>query len=147
MFNVMIYYRFAHWLHRHSIPILPKAITYFIRLVFSAWIPATARLGKNVKFGYGGLGVVVHGDAIIGNNVLIAQNVTIAGKKGEVPVIHDNVYIGAGAKILGKVVIESGSIIGANAVVVRDVPPRSIVGGIPAKLIRENIELNDYETI
>jgi len=62
-------------------------------------------------------------------------------------VIQDNVYIGAVAKILGKVVVGSGSIVGANAVVVKYVPPKSIVGGVPAKIIRENIEISDYETL
>jgi serine O-acetyltransferase len=147
MLNVVSYYRIARWFHDRSIPLVPVAITYFIRVVFGAWLPATARLGSNVKLGYGGLGVVIHAHAQIGNNVLIAQNVTLAGKRGGVPVIEDNVYIGAGAKILGNVKVGSGSIIGANAVVVKDVPPRCMVVGVPARIIRQDIEISDYEEI
>lgn len=147
MFNVVNYYRLANWFYCHSVPLLPSLINYFIRFIFAAWIPASANIGKNVKFGYGGLGVVIHSRAVIGNHVLIAQNVTIAGKNSEVPVIGDNVYIGAGAKILGGIRIGNGSIVGANAVVVKDVPSRCIVGGVPARVIKENIEISDYEQI
>lgn len=62
----------------------------------------------------------------------------------EVPVIGDNVYIGAGAKVLGNVKVGSGSVIGANEVVVHDVPPRCVEAGIPARIIKENIDINDY---
>jgi len=145
--DVVSYYRVARWFYLRSIPLLPAAITYFVRLVFGAWVPPTARLGSNVRLGYGGLGVVIHADAQVGNNVLIAQGVTLAGKRGGVPVIEDDVYIGAGAKILGNVRIGSGSIIGANAVVVRDVPRRCMVAGVPARIIRQDIEISDYEDL
>lgn len=147
MFNVVNFYRLANWFYSHSVPFLPSLINYFIRFVFAAWIPASANIGKNVKFGYGGLGVVIHGRAVIGNNVLIAQNVTIAGKNNETPIIGSNVYIGAGAKILGGIRIGDGSIVGANAVVVKDVPTSCMVAGVPARIIRENINISDYEQI
>lgn len=145
MFNVVTYHRIGHWLKQRGVPLLPRLVDYFIRLVFSAWIPSSARLGKNVRFGYGALGVVVHGQARIGDHVLIAQNVTIAGKNNHVPSIGNFVYVGAGAKILGDVTIGDGCIIGANSVVLKDVPSGCIVGGIPAKVLKENIDPAEYE--
>ncbi len=118
IFNVVNYYRLARWLYERRVPVLPAFLNYFVRFLFSAWIPASAKIGKRVKFGYGGLGVVIHGSSQIGDDVVIAQNVTIAGKNGGIPVIGNNVYIGAGAKILGGVTVGAGSIVGANAVVV-----------------------------
>jgi serine O-acetyltransferase len=147
MFNVVTYYRFARWLYEHRVPALPVFVNYLVRFLFAAWIPASAKIGKRVKFGYGGLGIVIHGSTQIGDDVVIAQNVTIAGKNGGVPTIGNNVYVGAGAKILGGVTVGTGSIVGANAVVVKDVPARSMVAGVPARIIRENIEISDYEQI
>lgn len=78
----------------------------------------------------------------IGNNVKVMQQVTIgrcvAGNRQGVPIIGDNIYIGAGAKIVGKVNIGNNVIIGANAVVTKDVPSNAVVGGVPAKIIRMN---------
>ena len=100
MFNVVNYYRLARWLYEHRVPALPASLNYLVCFVFTAWIPASAKIGKRVKFGCGGLGVVINGSAQIGDDVVIARNVTIAGKNGSVPTIGRSVYVGAGAKIL-----------------------------------------------
>lgn len=81
--------------------------------------------------------IVIHGKSIIGKNLNIRQGVTIGDVNSKVPIIGDNVYIGAGAKIIGDVKVGSNVIIGANAVVTRDIPDNTIVGGIPAKIIRK----------
>ena len=96
--------------------------------------------------GYGGLGVVIHSDAVIGDNVHIDQGVTIGGNGtvSGVPRIESNVYIGAGAKLLGPIKIGEGSVVGANAVVLRDIPPRSLVVGVPAKIIRSDIDIETF---
>ena len=97
----------------------------------------TRRTGRNTRLGHRGIGVVINADSIIGNNVLIRAHVTI-GKKtsdGKAPVIEDNVEIGDGAKVLGDVRIGERAVIGANAVVISDVPPNSIAVGVPAKII------------
>lgn len=73
----------------------------------------------------------------IGKNALIFQQVTIGYKDGKKPIIYDNVTICCGAKVLGGVTIGNNSIIGANAVVVKDVPSNSVVGGVPAKIIKK----------
>ena len=90
--------------------------------------------------------MVIHSRAVIGKNCMIGQNVTIGGKSGwyEVPVIGDNVEISAGARIIGPVRIGNNVIIGANAVVVKDVPDNCIVAGVPAKIIKEHIVLEDF---
>jgi len=140
-----IYY-LSHILYKLKIPILPTLIMYINRILWGAYIPASSKLGKNCKFGYGGSAVVIHARAVIGNSCLISPAVTIGGrsKKYEVPVIGNNVYIGGGAKILGDVTIGNNVVIGANSVVLNDIPSGSIVVGIPAKIIKSNIKMEDY---
>lgn len=141
------YYRIANWLYKHHVPFLPKFIWRLQYLLFNSSVPASCEIGKGTKFGYGGIAVVLHARTVIGKNCMIGQGVTIGGKSGwyEVPVIGDNVHISAGARILGPVRIGNNVIIGANAVVVKDVPDNCIVAGIPAKIIKENISMDDYE--
>ena len=121
-------------------------IDYFIRLIFSCWIPHNLIAGKNLILGYGGLGIVIHGDAIIGDDVHIDQNVTIGGNGTEsgVPKIGNNVYIGSGAKILGPIIVGDSCVVGANSVVIKNVKNNTVVAGIPAKIIKENIDINTY---
>jgi serine O-acetyltransferase len=81
-------------------------------------------------------GVVIHEDARIGEDCMIMQQVTVGMiGDGDVPTIGNRVYIGAGAKIIGKVVVGDGARIGANAVVVSDVPSNCTAVGVPAKII------------
>jgi len=81
----------------------------------------------------------------LGENVVLMQQVTLGGKNphlgsagcdDQFPILEEGVYIGTGAKILGNVTVGAWSIVAANAVVTKDVPPYSIVGGVPAKIIR-----------
>ena len=140
-----IYY-ISHILFNYKIPVLPTLLMYINRIMWGAYIPPSAKLGKNCKFGYGGSGVVIHARAVIGDNCLISPAVTIGGrsKKYEVPVIGNNVYIGGGAKILGDVTVGDDVVIGANAVVIDDIPSGCIVVGIPAKVIKRDIKMEDY---
>jgi serine O-acetyltransferase len=81
-------------------------------------------------------GVVIHGDVRIGDNCMVMQQVTIGQlASGGVPVLGSHVYIGAGAKVLGPVMIGDGAQVGANAVVLKDVPPGATAVGIPARII------------
>lgn len=135
---VLLLHNISHWLLEKHIPLLPRLIYGFNRILFSVVLPPSVVLGKGVVLGYSGLGTVIHARAVIGNRVVIGAGITIGGKTPhyEVPVIEDDVDIGAGARILGPIRVGKGAIIGANAVVVKDVPPGAVVAGVPARLIR-----------
>jgi serine O-acetyltransferase len=117
-------------------------------MVWGCEIHFTAEVGKGTLLGHYGLGVVVGQAAKIGERVLIKQNVTIgiSGRLAEIgtPRIGDDVYIGTGAKILGPITIGSGSVIGANSVVTMDIPPNSLVVGIPGRISKSNINRAEY---
>ncbi len=131
-------FRISNWLYRKGVPVLPRLLYIFNRVVFSIVLPPSVTLGRNVSFSYSGLGIVVHARCCIGNGVTISQHVTLGGRSGlhDVPVVEDDVLIGAGAKILGPVRIGRGASIGANSVVLHDVPPFATVVGIPGKVIK-----------
>ena len=146
MFHPYGFYFFARFLRQCHIPIVPKLIDHISRLIFACWLPHAAKIGKGLVLGYGGLGIVIHSNAQIGDNVHIDQFVTLGGnaRQSGVPKIGDNVYIGCGAKILGPITIGNDCVIGANSVVIKDVPANCVVAGVPARVIHENININEY---
>jgi serine O-acetyltransferase len=81
--------------------------------------------------------IVVNGNAHVGRNARVHSGVNVGESDGKAPWIGDDVYLGPGAKIFGDIKVGDGAIIGANAVVNRDVPPNVAVGGVPARVIRE----------
>lgn len=137
----LAFYRISRLLYLRGVPVLPRLIDYFIRLVFSCWCPSRAQIGEGCKFGYGGLGVVISESAVIGRNVEIGSGVVIGGNATEcgAPKIEDDVYLGAGVKLLGPIRVGSGSVVAANAVVTKDVPRHVLVGGVPARILKEAI--------
>ena len=145
--NPIKLYYLSHWLYRHRVPFIPKIIQLLIFLIFNAVVPYKTVIGKNCILAHGGSGIVIHEKSIIGNNVLICQQVTIGGSGIGLskPIIEDDVYIGAGAKILGPVIIGNNCVIGANAVVKKSIPPRCVAAGVPAKIIRTDISAHDVE--
>ena len=110
----------------------------WLRTVYSCDVMPGLKIGDGCIFAHQGLGVVINPDCEIGNNVKIGANVGIGGRGGNpiVPIIEDNVEIGASAVIIGPVRIGHDSQIGAGSVVVKDIPPHSIAVGNPAKVIK-----------
>jgi serine O-acetyltransferase len=143
-------YRTANTLYRWKIPFLPFLLQQFLRVVFCCFIPYKTRIGRNnVHFGHNGMGTVLDYRCIIGDNVRIDQHVTIGIRWDEdaAPIIGNNVRIGAGAKVLGKIRIGDNARIGANAVVLTDVPDNATAVGVPARIIkREDLKKQtDFE--
>ena len=101
-------------------------------------IHPAVKIGKNIFIDHG-MGIVIGETTIIGDNVSIYQGVTLGGtewkKKKRHPTINDNVVIGAGAKVLGPILVGKNSKVGANSVVTKNVPSNSTVIGIPARVI------------
>ncbi len=131
-------YLWARALKRRGVPVLPDLMRRSATLACGCWIPLEAELGEGTLLGYGGLGVVVHKDVRAGPHCLLSQQVTLGGRSGRlgVPVLGHHVRVGAGAKVLGPVRVGNWAVIGANAVVTRDVPDGGVVAGIPARLLR-----------
>lgn len=137
---------FGYKCTKKRIPLIPRLIYRFNRIVFACDIPPRTEIGKGTLFSHSGLGVVVNGDAKIGKNCRILQNVTIGGRGHHgVPIIEDNVLVGASAAILGGVRIGKNSVIGAHAVVLKDVPPYSVVAGNPAHIIKQENKSNNAD--
>lgn len=146
MINAIQIYRISRWLYLRRVPVLPRLCDYVSRLVFNCWIPHRAQIGTGVTVGYGGLAIVIHDDSIIGDFVEIDQGVTIGGdaRRQGVARIGDHCYLGAGAKILGPIVIGEGAVIGANSVVITDIPARSVAVGMPARVIKSGIDSSSF---
>ena len=90
--------------------------------------------------------MVLHKDSVIGGNCRIGSGVTLGSRNPDVgaPTIGDNTFVATGAKVLGGIQIGKDCVVAANAVVVTDVPDRSIVAGIPAKVVKSNIDISLY---
>lgn len=148
-------YRYLRSKGKITLPL--RVVTYiFLRhytYKFGLDIPAEAEIGSGFYVGHFG-GIVVHPEARIGKNCNIAQGVTIGvsnrGKKQGVPTIGDNVFIGPGAKIFGRIRVGNNVAIGANAVVYHDIPDNAVVVGIPGHVVSQQgsagyINQTDYD--
>lgn len=146
MGNIYNWYKVENYLYKKKVPLLPKVIKFLIRILFTAVIPYETEIGEGTRFGYAAMAIVIHKKAVIGKNCRISQGVTIGGtpNRVELPVIGDNVYIGAGAKIIGSIKIGNNVVIGANSVVITDIPDNCVAVGMPAKVIKEGIDINNY---
>lgn len=138
----------SNWLLRRGLKTPSRIIDGVIRLVFAARIPAEACIDPTVHFSHNALAVVVTKRAEIGPRCMIGMHVLLGSRWPAPggPVIEEDVIIHAGAKIIGPIRIGRGSVIGANAVVLRDVPPYSLAVGVPAVIKKSGIVMGDYRT-
>ncbi len=131
-------HRLAHWLWHHRLKLLARWISQLMRGLTGIEIHPAAKIGKRFFIDHG-MGVVIGETTEIGEDVTLYHGVTLGGtslKKGKRhPTIGNHVVIGAGAKILGAITVGDNSRIGANAVVVKDVPPNSVVVGVPGQIV------------
>ncbi|MGF1879344.1 serine acetyltransferase [Photobacterium frigidiphilum] len=139
-------YRIGRVLYERKLKFFSKFIYYIQCLACNSSVPHSVFIGNGTKFAYGGIATVIHERTIIGNNCIIGQGVTIGGrsKHYDVPIVGNNVYIGAGARVLGPITIGDDSIIAPNAVVIKNVEARSIVGGVPASVLKTDINISDF---
>jgi serine O-acetyltransferase len=131
-------HRISHWLWVHNLKLVARWVSQLFRGLTGIEIHPGAKIGSNFFIDHG-MGVVIGETAEIGDGVTLYHGVTLGGvslNKGKRhPTLEENVVIGAGAKVLGGITIGANSRIGANAVVVRTVPPNSVVVGVPGQVV------------
>lgn len=133
-------YRFSHWLWTHHLKFLGRWVSHVVRWLTGIEIHPGAVIGPGFFIDHG-MGVVIGETTEIGRDVTLYHGVTLGGvstEKGKRhPTIGDRVVIGAGAKVLGAITVGAGTRIGANAVVVKSIPPNSVAVGVPAHAVRK----------
>jgi len=141
-FHAVTLYRIAHFLHtRLRIPFFPRALSQLTRFLTGIEIHPGAQIGHGIFIDHG-MGVVIGETAIVGDGCVLFQGVTLGGTGKETgkrhPTLGNNVMVSAGAKVLGNINIGDNVKIGAQAVVLKDVPPNCTVVGVPGRIaIRE----------
>ena len=135
----MVYYRLMQWSGRHRL--VP------LEMIFNKLnvVCCNCIIGRGAEFGPGfvlvhATGIVINGQVRVGSNVSLYHQVTLGADKRGAPILGDNVFIGAGAKIIGPVTIGDGVKVGANAVIVKDIPAHVTVVGNPAKIVHGHSE-------
>lgn len=149
IFLNLITYRFGNYAYYHiKIPVVRQLLWFIYRIMLFFFqyvlsggeLHAECHVGGGLRLPHGLNGIIIHKKAEIGNNVTIFPQVTIGANEPDyvnnVPKIGNNVFIGAGSKIFGRIFVGDNSRIGANAVVFVDVPPNATVVGNPAKIIK-----------
>ena len=131
---VMRLYRVMRWFYEHRLYLLAKIVCYLIRILFACAISPTTILKDGVKMPHG-MGIVLHQHSVIGERTIIYQNVTIGNAGG--PKIGTDCILGAGCVILGDITIGNHVKIGANAVVLTNLPDNCTAVGVPAQIVRK----------
>ncbi len=145
-------HRLAHWCWTHRLKFLGRFLSHLNRFLTGIEIHPGARLGPGLFIDHG-MGVVIGETAEVGENVTIYQGVTLGGTSLEKikrhPTVGSNVVIGSGAKVLGPFTVGDNSRIGSGSVVVKEVPPNSVVVGVPGRIthrdgrkVEQKIDLN-----
>jgi serine O-acetyltransferase len=137
--HALLVHRVAHGQHRAGVPVLPRLMAAVSRSLTGIEIHPAAEIGCGLFIDHG-MGVVIGETVEIGQNVTLYQGVTLGGTGFSTgkrhPTIQDNVTIGSGAKLLGPITVGHGSKVGANTVVIHDVPPNCTVVGNPGQPVR-----------
>jgi serine O-acetyltransferase len=151
---VLVIYRYGNWAFcEFRVPILKELclLLYrildllFVRAMCGAEIDAGCKIGPGLRLPHGANGIVIHKKSVIGRNVTIYHQVTLGGRNdtdSHPPTVGNNVEIFAGAKLLGSVKIGDGATIGANAVVIKDVPAFCVAVGVPARVIERRSDID-----
>ncbi len=138
--HALVFYRVSHKLWQWKLPLIPRAMSQFAKFLTGIEIHPGAVIGKGLFIDHG-MGVVIGETSIIGHNVTMFQGSTLGGTGKETgkrhPTVGDDVVIGAGAKVLGNITIGSNSYVGANAVVIKNVPHNATVVGVPAHIAKQ----------
>lgn len=139
--HALVSHRIAHFLYKAHLFFPARLLSQISRFATGIEIHPGAKIGKGFFIDHG-MGVVIGETAVIGDNVLLYQGVTLGGtgmEKGKRhPTIGNNVVIGTGAKVLGNITVGDNSYVGANAVVIKDVPPNSTVVGVPGRITKQD---------
>lgn len=140
----MIVYRFGRWRYRFNPPLIRKPLSLCYKILYKIVqiltgieLPCEVKVGDNFRIDHFG-SIVISGYASFGDNCIVRNGVTVGLKNIKekcAPQIGNNVNIGAGAKLLGRITIGNNVDIGANAVVIQSIPDNSLAVGIPAKVI------------
>jgi serine O-acetyltransferase len=144
--KAVFFHRIAHALRKLKLPFFPRMVSEFSRFVTGIDIHPGATIGRGLIIDHG-MGTVVGETTLIGDDVILYQGVTLGGtdtrRVKRHPTLENNVVVGAGAKVLGDIVIGSGSRIGANSVVIESLPPNTTAVGIPARTINRGIRAGE----
>jgi len=136
--KAVLLYRIAHFFWTIGMPFIPRYISEITRNLTGIEIHPGAEIGSDFFIDHGG-GVVIGETSEIGNNVTLYQGVVLGGTTDKSikrhPTLGNNIVIGSGAKLLGAITIGDNVKIGANSVVIEDVPPNSVVVGVPGKIV------------
>lgn len=139
--HALVAYRIGHFFYKMHLFFLARLLSQISRFFTGIEIHPGAKIGKRLFIDHG-MGVVIGETSIVGDDVLLYQGVTLGGtglaKGKRHPTIGNNVVVGTGAKILGNITVGGNSYIGANAVVIKDVPPNSTVVGVPGRITKQD---------
>jgi len=140
-FHALIWHKMAHWCYQHRLLFLARFISQTGRFCTGIEIHPGAKIGNHLFIDHG-MGIVIGETAEIGDNCTIYHGVTLGGtgkdKGKRHPTVGNNVLIGAGAKVLGPFSIGDNSMVGANSVVLKEIPANTTVTGIPGRMVKQN---------
>lgn len=139
-FHAILNHRIAHFFYKKHLFFIARLLSQISRFLTGIEIHPGATIGKRLFMDHG-MGIVIGETAIIGDNCTIYHGVTLGGtgkeRKKRHPTLKNNVVVGCGSKILGNITLGNNVKVGANAVVLKDVPDNKVVVGVPAKIVEK----------